>query len=61
MAKKRKLHNKRGGKAPLRRKDGMRIVERELQAFLKEVTENDEPMYFSTSELQIIYTNRLSF
>ena len=56
MAKKRKLHNKRGGKAPLRRKDGMRIVERELQAFLKEVTENDEPMYFSTSELQIIYT-----
>lgn len=55
MAKKRKQHKKRGGKASLTRKAEMKIVEKELQAFLKEITGNDELIYFSTSELQIIY------
>jgi hypothetical protein len=55
MTKKRKKQKNRGGRKQLKRKDGIKIIEAEVQAFMKEITGRDEVMIFSQVEQQILY------
>lgn len=56
MAKKRKSGKKEIRSKPLRRKDGIRIVVREIQLFMKEITRQDTEMRFNKLEEQLLYS-----
>lgn len=55
MAKKRKSQHHKQVRKLLKPKEGIKIIEKELQDFLMEITQNKQPMAFSKVELKMIY------